>query len=86
MVRNPMLGGESPIYFRLWHVDKDPAAAAKAIQNILASRKSQMQEEYRGCFTLQLAIDVDNNVKDQPCSRGFAVFDTKGGLVHGVLV
>jgi hypothetical protein len=66
MVRNPMLGGESPIYFRLWHVDKDPAVAAKAIQNILASRKAQVQEEYRSCLILQLAIDVDNNVKDQP--------------------
>jgi hypothetical protein len=61
MERNPYMGGASAIYYRLWHVDKDPQVSAKAIQNILLSRQSQMPAEHQEWYRLQLCIDVDSD-------------------------
>jgi len=65
MERNPMMGAESMIYYRLWHVDKDPAVATAAISNILRSRQEQVSVELRSWYVIQVAIDVDNDRKDQ---------------------
>lgn len=55
----------SPCYYCFWLLDKDPAVAAKAVQNLLAYRKARA-EGYADQMTLQLVIDIDSDNKQFP--------------------
>lgn len=55
----------TPIYYCFWLLDKDPAVAARALQNMLTHRKGLMQG-YANQMMLQLVIDIDSDNKEYP--------------------